>query len=169
MAAASRFFLEFDLPARGVDLIQPEISYAHPLPDGRAALAHQSLDATCGELGRDGQAWRALMEPLLARSRPLVDFVLAGQRSLPQDLVAPLLLLRGMLTHGTALARHVFAGEEAAALLAGVAAHVVGRIPTPSSAAVALLLGHLAHGSGWPVARGVLPFPAGGTCCARPC
>ncbi|MFD0385717.1 hypothetical protein ACFQ2B_35420 [Streptomyces stramineus] len=94
------------------------------------------------------------MEPLLAHSRAVVDFALSGQRGLPESLAAPLLLARGMLSHGTPLARLAFATEEAAALLAGVAAHVVGRMPTPSSAATALLLGHLAHGTGWPVPRG---------------
>ncbi|MFE0041897.1 phytoene desaturase family protein [Streptomyces albireticuli] len=154
MAVASAFFREFDLRARGVELLQPAIGYAHPLPGGRAALAHHDLDATCAGLGRDGRAWRALMEPLLAHSRAVVDFALSGQRAVPGSLVAPLLLARGMLGHGTPLARRAFATEEAAALLAGVAAHVVGRMPTPSSAATALLLGHLAHGTGWPVPRG---------------
>ncbi|MEU7157599.1 phytoene desaturase family protein [Streptomyces chrestomyceticus] len=154
MATASPFFREFDLRARGVELLQPEISYAHPLAGGRAALAHHDLDAACAGLGRDGRAWRALMAPLLAHSGPVVDFVLNGQRRLPENLLAPLLLARGMLGHGTPLARRAFATEEAAALLAGVAAHVVGRMPTLASAGTALLLGHLAHGTGWPVPRG---------------
>ncbi|WP_228454651.1 phytoene desaturase family protein, partial [Streptomyces alkaliphilus] len=47
-----------------------------------------------------------------------------------------------------------FRGEEAPALLAGVAAHAVGPLPSLPSAAVAMLLGHLAHGSGWPLPRG---------------
>jgi len=154
MAAASRFFREFDLPARGVELLQPEIGYAHPLEDGRAGLAYRSLDVTCEHLGADGPKWRALMRPLLEHSRGLVDFMLSGQRSLPGDPAVPFLLARRILEHGTPLAVRQFAGDEAAALLAGVAAHVVGRMPTPSSAAVALMLGHLAHGTGWPVPRG---------------
>lgn len=154
MAAASAFFREFDLAARGVELLHPEISYAHPLDGGRAALAYRSLAATCEGLGRDGRAWQALMGPLLDHSRGLVDFLLSGQRSLPDDLAAPFLLARRMLGHGTPLATRQFAGPEAGALLAGVAAHVVGVMPTPASAAVALMLGHLAHGTGWPVPRG---------------
>ncbi|WP_200261923.1 NAD(P)/FAD-dependent oxidoreductase [Streptomyces sp. HSG2] len=154
MAAASGFFRSFDLASRGVELIRPEISYAHPLDGGRAALAHHDLDATCAGLGRDGRAWRRLMEPLLAHSRAVVDFALGGQRSLPSDVRGPLLLARGMLRHGTPLARSAFRDEEAGALLAGVGAHVVGRMPTPASAGVALVLGHLAHGSGWPLPRG---------------
>jgi phytoene dehydrogenase-like protein len=73
MAAASRFFREFDLTARGVELLQPEISYAHPLDGGRAALAHRDLDVTCDLLGPDGKRWRHLMEPLLTHSVGVVD------------------------------------------------------------------------------------------------
>ncbi|MEU7364450.1 hypothetical protein AB0B92_02335 [Streptomyces hygroscopicus] len=43
--------------------------------------------------------------------------------------------------------------EAARVLLTGVAAHGIGRLPAPASAAVALLLGHLAHTTGWPVPR----------------
>ncbi|GAA1247339.1 NAD(P)/FAD-dependent oxidoreductase [Kitasatospora nipponensis] len=154
MAAASPFFREFDLPARGVELLQPEAGYAHPLRRGPAAIAYRSLERTCAELGADGARWRALMAPLLRHSEGLVDYLLSGQRSLPRDPVVPLLLAGPVLAHGTGLATSRFAEPQAAALLAGVAAHVVGRMPTPASAVVALMLGHLAHGSGWPVPRG---------------
>ena len=154
MALASAFFREFDLAARGVELLQPKIRYGHPLHGGRAALAFADLDKTCERLGRDGRRWRALMLPLLEHSRSLVDMMLSDQRSLPADPAVPFLLGTRILVHGTAMATRRFAGEEAAALLAGVAAHAVGRMPTPTSAAVALLLGHLAHGTGWPVPRG---------------
>lgn len=68
MAAVSPFFRRFDLSARGVDLLRPEASYAHPLADGRAAVAYQDLDRTCDALGRDGAGWRRLMAPLIGRS-----------------------------------------------------------------------------------------------------
>ncbi|WP_329339010.1 NAD(P)/FAD-dependent oxidoreductase [Streptomyces sp. NBC_00663] len=153
-ASASPFFREFDLAARGVDLLTPEISYAHPLDDGPAALAHRDLDTTCDRLGPDGRRWRALMRPLLDHSRGLTEFVLSGQRALPRDPKALLLLARGMLAHGVPPAR-AFTGEPARALLTGVAAHGVGRLPSPATAAVALLLGHLAHSAaGWPLPRG---------------
>lgn len=35
-----------------------------------------------------------------------------------------------------------------------MAAHAVGRLPTLASAAVALLLGHTAHSTGWPLPEG---------------
>ncbi|TQK52948.1 phytoene dehydrogenase-like protein [Streptomyces sp. SLBN-118] len=152
MAAASPFFREFDLGTRGVALLNPEISYAHPLDDGRAALAHHDLDATCAELGPDGKRWRRLMRPLLDHSAGVVDLILSGGRSLPRDPIAPLVLSPRVVRHSTSLGG--FRGEEAAALLTGVAAHAMGPLPSIASGAVAMLLGHLAHGSGWPLPRG---------------
>ncbi|ARF74361.1 dehydrogenase [Kitasatospora albolonga] len=156
MAAASRFFRAFDLPARGVDLRHPEISYAHPLDGGRAGLAHRDLERTCAGLGRDGARWRGLMRSLLDHSEGVVDFVLSGQRALPRDPVAAALVGLRTLEHGTRLGAARFHGEEAAALLTGVTAHALGRLPSIASGAVTALLAHLAHGTGW-------PLPAGGS------
>ena len=154
LAAASPFLREFDLAARGVELLRSDISYAHPLPDGPSGLAYRDLESTCASLGADGPRWRALMQPLLDHSDGVVDLVLASQRSVPQDLVAPLLLGTRVVRHGTPLASGAFTTEAARSLLAGVAGHAVGRLPSLASAAVALLLGHLAHNAGWPVPRG---------------
>lgn len=151
MAAASRFFREFDLPARGVDLLQPEIPYAHPLLGEDAVLAHRDLAETSAGLGVDGERWRRLMTPLAAHSQGVVDLILSGRRGVPDDLAAPLLLAPRVLTHATRLP---FRTERARALLTGVAAHAVGRLPSLAASAVSLLLGHLAHTTGWPLPRG---------------
>ncbi|MFC7795805.1 phytoene desaturase family protein [Streptomyces cinereoruber] len=152
MAPASRFFREFDLAARGVELLHPPISYAQPLDGRPAALAHRDLATTCAGLGADGARWRRLMEPLVAHSTGVVDFVLSGQRSRPDDLAAPALLASRVLRHGSPF--HGFATEEASALLTGVAAHAVGRLPSLASGATAVLLGHLGHSTGWPLPKG---------------
>ncbi|MFF4603974.1 phytoene desaturase family protein [Streptomyces sp. NPDC001339] len=154
MAGASPFFRAFDLAARGVELRHPAISYAHPLDHGRAALAHRDLEETCAGLGPDGPRWRRLMEPLLEHSAGVVDIILSDQRALPRDVRAASVLARHTLVHGTRLASRGFRTEEARALLTGVAAHAVGRLPSLASGAVAMLLGHLAHSSGWPLPRG---------------
>ncbi|WP_432252783.1 phytoene desaturase family protein [Streptomyces sp. HNM1019] len=154
MAAASRFFREFGLAARGVELLTPAVSYAHPLDGGRAALAHRDLGTTCAGLGPDGERWRRLMGPLVRHGEGVVDFLLSGQRALPRDPVAPLLLAPRILVHGTRLGAARFAGEAAPALLTGVAAHAVGELPSLAGGAVAALLGQLAHGPGWPLPRG---------------
>ncbi|MET9610129.1 NAD(P)/FAD-dependent oxidoreductase [Streptomyces sp. NPDC006512] len=152
MAAASAFFRAFDLSARGVRLLQPDVPYAHPLPDGRAAAAWRSIARTAEHLGADGPRWARLMGPLAGRSRAVVDLLLSNQRSLPRDVTAPLLLLPRVLAHATS--RSPFATEEARALLAGVAAHAVGKLPSLASSAVAMLLAHTAHSTGWPLPEG---------------
>ena len=168
MAAASPFFREFQLAERGVELLNPPVGYAHPVDDGRAGLAYRDLDATCDALGKDGEPWRRLMTPLLEHSTGLVEFFMSGQRSLPRDPVAPLLLASRLPAHGTRLGARLgarpgsflgrllggFSEELAPALLTGVAAHGVGKLPSVASASVAMLLGHLAHGTGWPLPRG---------------
>lgn len=155
LAVASRFFREFDLTARGVELFQPEIPYAHPLDDGRAALAFRDLNTTCERLGADGPRWHRLMAPLVARSRGVVDLLLSGQRTLPPDIPAALRLVTRALAHGSRLtAATRFTTDEGRALITGVAAHAVGRLPSPGAAAVAMLLGHLAHSTGWGIPQG---------------
>ncbi|WP_119727975.1 phytoene desaturase family protein [Thermomonospora amylolytica] len=152
MAAASPFFREFGLQERGVELIRPEIAYAHPLPGGRAALAAADLDRTCAGLGADGERWRRLMAPLVARGHGVVDLIMSAPRPRPSDPVAAALF--ALRVPRLAAGSGPFTGQEARALLAGVAAHLVGPLPSPAGAAVALLLGHLAHGTGWPLPRG---------------
>jgi phytoene dehydrogenase-like protein len=154
MGVASPFFRAFDLAAHGVRLLTPEASYAHPLSGGRAALAWRDLAATAAGLGPDGPAWTRLMAPLMRHSDELVDFMLSDLRHLPTRPAAPLLLGPRLLRHGTALAAHQFRAEEAPALLAGVAAHALGALPSPTGGAVAMLLGHLAHTVGWPLPEG---------------
>ena len=43
LGVASPFFAEFDLAARGVQMVTPEISYANPLAGRPAAIAYLSL------------------------------------------------------------------------------------------------------------------------------
>lgn len=152
MAAASPFFREFDLVARGVALLQPHVAYAHPLSDGRAAVAYADLARTAAGLGQDEERWLRLMSPLVERSRGVVDLILSGQRTLPADPLAAARLAPRVLAH--AMRRSPLVTEEAAALLSGVAAHGIGRLPSLASSAVALLLGHLAHSTGWPLPEG---------------
>ncbi|MGK5627472.1 phytoene desaturase family protein [Streptomyces sp. URMC 123] len=44
--------------------------------------------------------------------------------------------------------------EAARALLTGVAAHAMGRLPSLAAGAIGLLLGHLAHSTSWPLPQG---------------
>ncbi|GLY64291.1 phytoene desaturase family protein [Amycolatopsis taiwanensis] len=154
MAAAARFFREFDLPGRGVELCRPEIAYGHPLDGGRAGLAYGSLTQTCEHLGVDGARYRWLMAPLVEHSQSLVDAFLSDLRRLPPDPLALLQLPARVLAQGTSLVWRQFRGAAAPAMLAGIAGHAIGKLPSLTAGGIVLLLGHLAHVNGWPVPRG---------------
>ncbi|TDC47006.1 NAD(P)/FAD-dependent oxidoreductase [Jiangella ureilytica] len=154
MAAASPFFRAFDLAARGVRLNYPDVSYAQPLDGGRAGIAYRDLDRTVEGLGRDGRAWRRLMRPLVRHSPAVVELALSDRRSLPPDLLTSAQFALTMLEQGSALGTVRWKDEVAPALLMGVAAHAISRIPTLTAAGTALSLGALAHSPGWPLPVG---------------
>jgi len=156
MAAAAPFFREFDLAARGVRLVFPELNYAHPLDGGWAAVSHRSLEATADGLGRDADNYRRLFGPLVEHGTDVVDFFLTSAlRGLP--LRSPVEITKfGLngLPNVRWLARHHFETEGARALLAGAAAHGMLDLTQPLTAALGMLLTMLAHHVGWPLIEG---------------
>ncbi|SKC41703.1 phytoene desaturase family protein [Krasilnikoviella flava] len=155
MAWASPFFRAFDLPAYGVELLTPEASYAQPLPDGPAGVAYRSLERTAERLGPDGAAWRALLGPLAEQWEAVVAVALGDRRSVPPGVLdgadparAVLAAARfglGLAEQGTRAWDARFTLEAAPALLSGIAAHTIVRLPSLSAAGTSLLLGALAH------------------------
>jgi phytoene dehydrogenase-like protein len=154
MAVASPFFRAFDLAAHGVELLTPEISYAHPLDGGGAALAWRDLDRTTAGLGRDGAAWGRLFGPLVRRWPGLVDLAMSDTRHPPLAAATGVRFGLRLLEQASPLWDLRFREEAAAALLTGVAAHAIVPPRAFSAAGVALLLGTLAHVGGWAIPRG---------------
>ena len=157
MALASPFFRDFGLERR-IRLIVPELSYANPLSGGRAGLAWRSLDRTVEGLGRDGGAYRSLMGPLARHSEAITDLLMGSLLQAPpkalRDPAAALRFGLSVLEQGSPAWNQRFRGEEAPAMLTGVAAHPVGRLPSLSSSGAGLMLSLLAHTVGWPVPEG---------------
>jgi phytoene dehydrogenase-like protein len=156
MAAAAPFFREFDLPSRGVRLVQPEVCYAHPLDGGRAAVSRRSLEETAAGLGPDAASYRRLFEPLVEHGTDVIDFFLTSQlRRPPTKSVAQVVhfALNG-LPNVRWLARRYFDTTEGQALLAGAAAHGMLDLSRPLTAGLGMLLGMLAHHAGWPLIEG---------------
>lgn len=161
-APTSPFFAAFDLAARGVELIVPEVSYAHPLDGGRAGIAYRDLERTIDGLGPDGPRWRTLMGGLVEQHRDVAALALSDKRSLPQ----PASTVAGLAGAGLAFARALallstratdswWRGDVGPALITGVAAHAITPLPSPAAAGTAAYLGALAHSpDGWPLVRG---------------
>lgn len=163
-APASPFFAEFDLAARGVELIVPEVSYAHPLDGGRAGVAYRDIARTVEGLGADGRRWQTLLGHLAAHPHELSAVALSDKRSVPwASGLDPAALATSALALGrsaaalsrTALLERVWRDDVAPALITGVAAHTIAPLPSLAGAATATMLGALAHtATGWPVVRG---------------
>jgi phytoene dehydrogenase-like protein len=153
MALASPFFRSFEL-ARRVELVVPELSFGSPLDGGRAALAYHSLDRTAEALGRDGRAYRKLMEPLVRRLDGVMDFTQHQLLRVPRDPVAAALFGLRTLEQGSPLWNARFREELAPALLSGVAAHAVSHLPSLAAAGAGLMLNAMAHAQGWPIPVG---------------
>jgi phytoene dehydrogenase-like protein len=154
-ALASPVFKKLGLLDK-IEWIVPELSYAHPLDGGRAGLAWRDLDRTAEGLGADGEAWRRMLAPLLARWRGVVDFTGSQLLRIPRDPIAAVQYSLRALEHGTGLWNTRFRGDVAPALLTGAVAHAAGGMPALASAGAGLLLAMHAHGAGW-------GFPVGGS------
>jgi len=137
----------------GVEWIQPDLPLAHPLDDGTAIALHREFAATAASIGRDGDAWRALLEPLAADWEKLAPTLLGPHPFSPHLLPLTRFGLPGMLP-AALLPRLAFREERARALFAGLAAHSFLDFGQPFSSAFGLVLGMLGHRVGWPIPRG---------------
>lgn len=152
LALASPFFAEFDLPARGVTLAVPDVSYANPLPGRPAAVGYLDIERTCAELD-DGASWRRLLGPLADHHDGVVGLLLGDKRSIPPSIPTALRAAPRLLAQGTPLWRSL-RGEDARALFSGVAAHTISQMPSLVSSGAGLMLATLAHAVGWPIPVG---------------
>ncbi|MHA7288928.1 phytoene desaturase family protein [Arthrobacter sp. MDT3-24] len=153
MALASPFFRDFEL-ARRIDLVVPELSFGSPLDGGRAALGYHSLERTVQGLGRDGDAYRRLLGPLVDRIDGVMDLTQHQLLRIPRDPLAAALFGLRTLEQGSRLWNAGFHEDLAPALLSGVAAHAVSQLPSLASAGAGLMLTALAHAQGWPLPLG---------------
>jgi phytoene dehydrogenase-like protein len=153
LAAASPVFASLDLAGLGVEFVQPPLPVAHALGDDRAIALDRSLELTVANLGRDGPAYRALIEPILEHAAGVVDLTLAPLRAVPRDWRAALAFGPHALTPLTMLARR-FRTDAGRGLLAGLAGHAAQPLEAPVTGGFALILAVLAHAVGWPVVRG---------------
>ncbi|HEY2594767.1 MAG TPA: NAD(P)/FAD-dependent oxidoreductase, partial [Chloroflexota bacterium] len=153
LGLASPLFRRLPLARHGLDWILPPASVAHPLDDGTAVVLERATAAMHGQLGPDAAAWRALMDPFVARWQALFADAL-GPLKVPRH---PLLLARfglAALPAATWLARRRFQGPRAAALFGGLAAHATLPLRHPPSSAFGMILGIAGHAVGWPLPRG---------------
>jgi len=150
MAVSSPFFQKLEL---GLDWVQPEIPFAHPVDDEHAVACFRSVEETARQFGRDEGTYRRLMGTLSETYGQWTPALLE-RTWLPRH---PLLLARfGLQAMRTSrgFAKSVFREATARALFAGAAAHVIGSFAAPFTASMGLLMMLTAHAVGWPFPRG---------------
>lgn len=153
LAVASPGLRSMQLERHGLRWLHPEVPLAHPLPSAPAAVMLRSLDDTAAGLGADGRAWARLFGPLVRNADHLIPQLLGPVLRLPRH---PLVMARFGLSalrsaHGL---NRRFSDDQAAALLAGNAAHSFLPLDAPLSGAFGVMLAVTGHHVGWPVAAG---------------
>jgi phytoene dehydrogenase-like protein len=149
----SPFLSSLGLDRFGLEWRWPELDLVHPLDDGRAGVLSRELDRTVASLGADGAAWRRLFEPMTEHLDELLSEIFRPVVHVPRH---PIVLTKfgiNALLPATWTARR-WKDDPARALFMGAAAHAFGRLDTPLSGSVGLMLAAAGHRAGWPVARG---------------
>ncbi|WP_292836241.1 NAD(P)/FAD-dependent oxidoreductase [Microbacterium sp.] len=154
LGLGSEAFRSLDLSREGLEFAHPPTPLGHAITPGTSVLLHRSVEQTSAGLGRDGARWQRVVGGFGRRWEGLVSSVLNPTAFPPK---APRELLEfGMhgLWPATASIRTGFREEPARALFAGLAAHSALDLREPLTSGIALFLGGLGHGVGWPVAVG---------------
>jgi phytoene dehydrogenase-like protein len=149
----SPFLSSLGLERHGLEWLWPEVDLAHPLDDGRAGVLSRDLDRTLASLGSDAASWKRLFGPLTEHLDDIVSEIFRPVVHVPSH---PIRLTRfgiKALMPATWTARR-WKDDPARALFMGVAAHAFGRLDTPLSGSVGLMLTAAGHKAGWPVAKG---------------
>lgn len=149
----SPFLASLPLSEFGLRLIASPAAVAHPFDDRPPALLERSVEQTATNLGEDAEAYRRLMNPLVAGGTKTIPSALAPLLRIPRH---PIALARfGLigLRSAKAMARR-FSTERAKGLIAGIAAHSVVPLNRPFVGGVAATLAMAGHLVGWPIAEG---------------
>jgi phytoene dehydrogenase-like protein len=160
LAAGSPFLQTLGLDVRW---IHPGAPAAHPLDDGTAVVLERGVEETVAGLGRDGPAYRRVVEPLVEAWQELAPMVLGKLPPSPRQALraidsagAAALARATRVAFGDArsVAESLFETERARAWFAGHCAHSMLPLDRRPSAGVGLVLTVMGHAVGWPVAEG---------------
>ena len=153
LAIGSPFFSSLPLQQFGLEWVHGEAPLAHPLNDGTAVVLERELGQAEHELGRDGQAWRALMQPLADNWQQFAEDALAPPLHVPHHPLRMAQFGAAAMQPARMLAQARLNTQRARALFAGIAGHSFMSFDQPLSSAIPLVLGAAAHAVGWPVPR----------------
>jgi phytoene dehydrogenase-like protein len=153
LAAASPFFKELPLGRHGVELVHPALPAAHPIDGGRAAYMTRDVEETAESMGPDARRYSKLMRPWVRRAERVHDDFMRPIR-IPKHPISTSLFGLRYGFRGVDSVAASFEGDEAPALLAGMAAHSMLALSAPPTGAMAIMFTMLGHAYGWPLVKG---------------
>ncbi len=154
LGIASPFIRNLPLNDFGLEWIFPPVALVHPLDDGRSAVMTRSIEDSAESLGADGRAYQRLMNPLVVAWKEILGDILGPFPLPPRHVFSLTRFGLSAVRSVRGLVQSRFNDEPAQALFAGLAGHGMLPLEETTTAAIALVLGMLAHAVGWPVAKG---------------
>lgn len=152
-AAGSPFLTTLGLESFGLEFIQPEVAYAHPLEDGDAGIAYRDLRKTAEGLGVDKEPYIRLYNEFVESWDYLSQDIFGTLRSPKHPLLMAKFGWYGMFS-AKLLGNSLFSTAKARALFTGCAAHSIVPLTRSFTASFGIVLGASAHSVGWPVVKG---------------
>jgi phytoene dehydrogenase-like protein len=149
----SPFFRTLPLAKHGLKWIHPLAPFAQPFDGGRAVVVERDVIDTAHSLGPDGPPYIRLMSDLRPNWNAVADALLNPSKLLFHPFAMSRFGLRA-LKSAEEFANSTFRTPMGKGLVAGIAAHSGLPLSTPTSAAIALVLGVSAHAVGWPMPEG---------------
>jgi phytoene dehydrogenase-like protein len=153
MALESPFFQSLPLEQYGLEWVHSPAVLAHPLDHGDAAIMRRSVDETAAELGRDAEAYRRRITPLLD-DWPYYKSEFLRPVRFPRHPIRAAKFGIPALLPARLLAKLAFKDARARALFAGIAAHSTLSLDALGSSSFGLALLLAGHNVGWPMPRG---------------
>ena len=151
MAMASPFMRSLPLQEYGLEFIQATYAAAHPLDNGDVALLH-SLEETVKGLGRDGNFYRKLIQPIVNEWESLALDTM-GPLHFPKKPLQLAAFGLNALRPASWIA-HSFKTEKGKALWAGMAAHGLQPLSNWATSAIGMVLMAVGNKYGWPIPIG---------------
>lgn len=155
IAIASPFFQTLPLEHHGLRWIQPPAPLAHPFDDGTSVLLERDLTHTAAQFeDHDHLAWLSLFSSVVADWPSMVKALTRPLLRVPKHPLGLAHFGMHAAMPASFLARLLFRGERARAMLAGNCAHSVLPLENIASSGAGLTLIAAAHATGWPFVEG---------------
>lgn len=149
----SPVFKPLQLGQFGLEWLQPENAIAHPFDDGSAIAVQCSVEDTALQFGKDENNYKKIFSPLVKNWKSIRSAFL-GPLRLSAYSNAKAKFAYHAISSAAHFAKNQFDTEAARAVFAGMGAHTMLPLGTPTTTSMAIVLNMMAHVNAWPLPKG---------------